>query len=185
MSNPYKDTIFTTQVQLHPSQLDNDFYNHLKRNLKDKLEGKCYRNYGYIVEIYAIKEYSEGKIISDNGFSPVLFNVTFSCKLCNVIKDSQLICRITTVTEQIIRCENGPISIYIPTARINKEKFLMDNNNNLRLKDNKKKMTNADYVKITIDAQVLEDGNVNIVVLGNLDDIATEKETKMFLNEQF
>jgi len=185
MTNPYQDTVLTTNVRLHPSQLDNDYYNSLKRNLKHKLEGKCYRNYGYIVNIYAIKDFSEGNVISDNAFSPVSFNVTFSCKLCNIIIGDQLVCRITAVTEQLISCENGPITILIPIARINKDYFIIDKNNNLRDRESGKKLTTADYVKITITACVLENGKESIDVLANLDAIATEKEVTQFINEQF
>ena len=56
MNNPFIDTILYTTVVLHPNQLNNNIYSNLKQTLIETLNKKCYKNYGYISEIYEILE---------------------------------------------------------------------------------------------------------------------------------
>ena len=54
LHNPYKKTILSTPIMISPDQMDNKMYIHVKANLINKLENKCYENYGYIEKIYNI-----------------------------------------------------------------------------------------------------------------------------------
>ena len=48
IQSPYINTHLHATIGLYPSQFDNDIYKHLKNNLIRKLQGKCYKHYGYI-----------------------------------------------------------------------------------------------------------------------------------------
>ncbi len=178
MSNPYINTSFKTQVRLRPDQLNNDIVLNIKNNLVTKLEGKCFRDHGYIVKIFSVENYSDGYVSSDNSYSPIVYNVTFNCRLCYVANGTQIVCQIEKITEELIRLINGPMRIFVTSDRLNKSIFFIDNNSNIRLKDGSKKLTNSDFVKVTIKSSVFEHGNSSIVCLGFIDDIATNEEIK-------
>ena len=185
MSNPYINTSFKTQVKLRPDQAGNDILINLKNNLVDKLEGKCFRNHGYIVKIFSIENCSDGYISSDNGYSPTIYNITFNCRLCYVAIGTQIICEIEKITEELIRLINGPIRIFVTNDRLNKSIFFIDNNSNIRLKENSQKLTNKDFVKVTIQSSLFEHGNTAIVCLGFIDNVATDKEVKDYYNNLY
>ena len=75
-------------VTLKPSQMNTEIYTHLKANLIKNLEGKCYKNYGFISKINAITDRSNGVIPPEDPSASAIFNVKFSCKLCNPLKNS-------------------------------------------------------------------------------------------------
>ena len=185
MLSPYINTTFKTYVYLRPDQLNNDIYNNLKNNLIFDLENKCFKDYGFIVKIYSIIDYSDGKVMSDNSYSPIAYEVTFSCKLCYPIKNNQLICKIERITEELIRLENGPIKVFVTSDRINKNMFYIDNNSNIRLKDKSKKLSNSDFVKVTISSIIFNNRDINITALGIIDNLATDDEIKNYYDNLY
>jgi len=62
----YTDTILDTKELLNPEQMDNDITNHIKENLKNHYEKKCYKQYGYINKIYKVDKIEETIINSED-----------------------------------------------------------------------------------------------------------------------
>ena len=120
MQSPYINTSLYSIVSLDAAQMNNDIYSNLKSNLIRQLEGKCYREYGYINKIYAITERGHGMILPENPLASATFKVKFNCKLCNPLKGTQIICQIDKVTSFMISLIAGPIKIIILPENINK-----------------------------------------------------------------
>src|SRR5271154_5825820 len=120
IKNPYIDTILETDISLHPSQMNNQIYLNLKSNLSNKLKNKCYRDYGYVMEIYKIVSYEEGYISVDNPHCEAKYKVKFTVRLCRPIKNQEIICKIDRGIKNLISVINGPITLLIPGERIDK-----------------------------------------------------------------
>lgn len=185
MLGPYINTELYSNVTLNPNQMDNKIYINLKNNLKNNLEKKCFRDYGYIMEINEVIKYKDGIVQPENLMGSSIFDVTFSCRLCLPLKNTQLICQVMRVNKVLITAENGPILVIITTNRINNDNFFTDNNNNLRYrKDGQSHILKPkEFVKITIMSTTFNDGDVKIKVIGLLEDIATDEEKENFYRE--
>ena len=76
LHNPSTNTTLVCPIMLYPNQMDNKMHIHIKSNLINKLEKKCYKNYGYINKIFSIELHklfsSKSKFIS-NSNSLILF----------------------------------------------------------------------------------------------------------------
>ena len=79
LHNPYINTTLVCPVMLLPSQMDNKFYLHLKSNLKNKLESKCYKNYGFIKKIYSIIDKSDSIVEPEDPTCSAKIIVKFNC----------------------------------------------------------------------------------------------------------
>jgi len=185
MNNPYIDTILYTSIDLKPNQISNDIYKNLKDNLKKKLEKKCYRDYGFIMNIYEMKKYENGIIRKGDLSASAKFNITFSCKLCTPLKGKEIICQVKGVNKMLLTAENGPILVIIPKNRINDKKFFTDNNNNLRYRtDQESKIVKSrEFIKISIIAKTFNDGDDKIKVIGFLNSMASNNEIKQYYDQ--
>ena len=187
--SPYITTVLTAAVSLEPSQMNNNIYNNLKNNLIKKFEGKCFKDYGFIVKIYEIIKYSDGYIIAENPKSAARFYVTFTCKLCYPLLKKQIICKIEKANRLIMKLNNGPISALITTKdRINQNIFTIDQKTgNLMAKKNDKlvPITIGSYVKITVESRQFNDQDIIIMTMGFLEDIATDEEVKQSYQSEF
>src|SRR5437016_615733 len=117
--SPYINSILLTSVMLNPYQMDNKIYINLKKNLENKVNGKCFSKYGYVVKVIEILAYKDGVIEAENTQSSALFDLNFSCKLCCPLKNTQIVCKIDRVNKLLITAVNGPIIIVITHDRIN------------------------------------------------------------------
>ena len=187
MQSPYINTSLYSIVSLDAAQMNNDIYTNLKLNLINQLEGKCYREYGYINKVYAITERGQGMILPENPLASATFKVKFTCKLCNPLKGTQIICQIDKVTAIMISLTAGPIKIIIVPENINKTLFFTDKNNNLRYRNKNisQEISKGTFVKITILSKTFNDMDNIILVIGNLDDLATEDEIKQFYKDEY
>jgi len=187
MQSPYINTSLYSIVSLDAAQMNNDIYTNLKLNLTNKLEGKCYQEYGYINTVYAIIERGQGIILPENPLASATFKVKFTCKLCNPLKGTQIICQIDKVTAIMISLTAGPIKIIIIPENINKSLFFTDKNNNLRYlnKNISKEISQGTFVKITVLSKTFSDMDNIIIVMGNLDDLATDEEIKQFYKDEY
>ena len=187
MQSPYINTSLYSIVSLDAAQMNNDIYSNLKSNLIKQLEGKCYREYGYINKIYAITERGQGMILPENPLASATFKVKFNCKLCNPLKGTQIICQIDKVTSFMISLIAGPIKIIILPENINKTLFFTDKNNNLRYRNNNnsQEISKGTHVKITILSKTFNDMDNIILVFGNLDDLATKDEIEQFYKDEY
>jgi len=184
MTSPYINTELYAKVMVAPQQLNNDLYNHLKKNLTRTVLHK-FNKYGFVQKIYKILTYSESKILRENFNCSVEFNVKYACRLCIPKGNIQIICQVDRVGKRLIKAINGPIMVVIIPERIDAKNFIIDNIGTLRavIEDGKTKEVNiGDYIKVTL---IMRDKNFNlnddkILVLGLLDSMATEKEIEIF-----
>lgn len=191
MSGPYITTVLTATVNLKPRQMDNNIYKHLKQNLIDKIEGHCYRGYGYVSKIYEILEYTKGRIVPENPTAGALFGVKFSCKLCHPLKNRPIICKVQKITKLFLNATNGPITVIITMNKFNKQIFFQDSKTNkLYIKS-----TNPDvppteikpgsFIKVTIESKSFNDMDSIIKAMGELNDVATESDIAKNFEEEY
>jgi DNA-directed RNA polymerase subunit E'/Rpb7 len=181
--NPYINCTLYTTVILNANQYNNDLYNHLKKNLIKKTEGKCYRNYGYIMNIIEIIKFNNGEIPADNPLSSAIFDVEFSCKLCRPIIGKQIVTKIDRMNSELISLINGPIKTIITIDRINKDIFTIDQKGHIKFNDNNQQLQSLsinNYVIITILSLRFNNSDSYLMTLGSLDNIASETEIKKY-----
>ena len=152
------------------------------------MEQKCYKSYGYIVKIFDIHDYKNGIITAENPMASAVFDIKFSCRLCKPLVKQQIIAKVDRLNKLLISLTNGPIRIVITTTdRINKDVFFIDQNRNVRYKDGEKShvLSVDNYVKVTIISSRFNDMDTTIMVLGHLENMATEAEIKNFYDELY
>lgn len=176
LHNPYKKTILSTPIMLSPDQMDNKMYIHLKANLKNKLENRCYENYGYIDKIYNIEEISDGVIEPEDSSCSAKMEIKFSCNLFLPIVGKEIICKIKKMNKALIMGINGPIEAVITTDKINKDNFFPDVNRNIRVKGTSEIVVPNMYIRVLVISKLYSNYDKNILVIGFLQDIATQKE---------
>ena len=183
ITNPYIDAELTTTIALQPEQLNNEIYINLKKNLKTKLLNKCYKNYGLITEIHEMTEYKKGFIVSENFTGSVLFDISFSCRLCSPIKGSIVLCEVSTEREIGIIARNGMLITTITNDRMS-EKFVNNQGGGkIKYKENNGKYTvlqKGDVIVVVLVTIEYDHGSDRIKSLGFLVDRATEEQTELF-----
>jgi DNA-directed RNA polymerase subunit E'/Rpb7 len=188
MNGPYVKTKLETIIELEARQMDNNIYKNLKSNLIDKLEGFCFEKYGYITKIYEIIEKSRGIIIPENPKALALFNVKFSCKLCNPIINKEIICKIEKINNRFINAVNGPITTIITMETLANTNFMQNQKtgNLLYKKDDKIiDVGIGSYIKIFITSKLFSNNDTIIMTLGKISELATDEEIKNSYQEQF
>ena len=179
--SPYINTTLVCPVMLFPNQMDNKMYLHIKDNLVNKLGGRCYKNFGFICKIYKIDEISDGVIEAEDPTCSAKLTVKFACKLCNPIKNKEIIFKIDRMNKTLIGGINGPLQVIITPDKINKEKFYPDNNRNIRIRGTSDVLRPDIYIKVMVLSSQFSDYEKHILVIGFLNDIATEEEYKQYL----
>jgi DNA-directed RNA polymerase subunit E'/Rpb7 len=167
--------------------MNNKIYLNLKKNLERKIKGKCYKNYGYIQDIYEIVKHDDGIIHPENPNASAVFNITFSCRLCLPLKNTQIICKVHRVNKMLVTLNNGPILVIITKTRMNDKVFFTDNNNNFRYKKKDKSyvLKPNDYVRVSTGNIQFNDGDNKIRTIGFLEDMATDNEIEFFFQELY
>lgn len=176
LHNPYKKTILSTPIMLSPDQMDNKMYIHLKANLQNKLENKCYENYGYIDKIYNIEEISDGVIEPEDSSCSAKMEIKFSCNLFLPIVGKEIICKIKKMNKALIMGVNGPIEAVVSIDKINKDNFFQDVNRNIRVKGTSEIVVPNMYIRLLVISKSYNNYDKNIFIIGFLQDIATQKE---------
>ena len=185
---PYIHTYLMSPIELLPEQMNNDLFIHLKNNLKKKLVNKCYKEYGYITDLYEIHQINEGKINYEDQNCGAIFFVKFTCKLCIPIINKQIIGRIDRFNRTIIRLINGPIIIIITFDRINVDNFIIDDEFNIYIKNldtndqTNTILTKGHHVVVTIESKLFNDMDAYIMTTGCMERIATSQEINDFYN---
>lgn len=187
MNSAYINTSLNAIVVLEAPQMNNNIYNNLKNNLVRQLEGKCFRQYGFVSKVYAITEKGQGLILAENPLASATFKVKFTCKLCNPLKGTQMICKIDKTTAILIGMIAGPMRIIASPEHINKNVFYTDKNNNLKYKNKNISQTidKGTHVKITILSKTFNDMDNVILIYANLDDLATKEEIEKFYHDEY
>ena len=177
--SPYKNIAQYTKIMLEPYQINSDLRNHLKINLKKKVEKKCNKN-GYVDEVYKILSYGDGIMHPENLSGNVLYNIKYHCKLCLPIENSIIIGQVKVINIELVVVINGPILIFIP--RDNIDTTLWDINDNFKNKKKENtKLNVSDYVLVQIINKRINTGDTQIKTMGKLLDFATDKQ----INEYF
>lgn len=185
LSTSYKDTILYSKVCIKPHQLNNDLYLNLKNNLKKNKEKKN-NEYGYITKIYKILDFNDGEVIPENFDASVIYNVSFSCRLCKPILNQKIICKIEFINKLFIKSINGPIiSVTLVKSEDISNKFNINNLNEILYKSTNKKLNPNDYVTIIVKGIKFESKDQKIIITSHLDDIPNEDEIKEYFNEKF
>ncbi len=182
--SPYINTNLVCPVMLFPNQMDNKMYLHIKDNLINKLVGRCYKNYGFIVKIYKIDEISDGIIEPEDPTCSSKFVVKFSCRLCIPIKNKEIIFKIDRMNKALIGGVNGPLQAIITPDKINPNKFYPDNNRNIRIRGTSDILLPEMYIKVLVLSSSFSDYEKTILVIGYLQDIATEEECEKFMKNE-
>lgn len=183
LHDPFKKTILSTSIMISPDQMDNKMYIHLKSNLINKLENKCYENYGYIDKIYNIEEISDGIIEPEDPSCSAKMEVKFSCKLYLPIIGKEIICKIDRMNKALIMGINGPIKVIITADKINKDNFFPDINRNMRVKGTSEILVQNKYIRILVISKSFSNYDRSILVIGFLQDIATQKEIDEYVDK--
>jgi DNA-directed RNA polymerase subunit E'/Rpb7 len=181
IQTPYINTHLYSVVGLYPSQFDNEIDKHLKENLIRKLQGKCYKNYGFISRIYKIDERLNGELIAENPFASALYKVKFSCKICRPLKGTIIVCEVVSINKSLIYLKNGPINLLIfeENGSINQNNFIFDDRKNVLIAKigggQFLPVVVGTFVEVKITASRLEHNSNRIMVAGTLENIASKK----------
>ena len=176
--SPYKNIEQHTKILIEPHQMNSDIRNHLKFNLKKKVEKKCNKN-GYIHEIYKINTYSDGIMIPENLSSCAIYNITYHCKICIPIEKSIIIGQIKVINQELVVAINGPIIIFIPKNNIDSTYWDIANNFSYNKSPNTK-LTIGNFVCIQILNKRINQNDTQIKTIGSLLNIATEEEIEKY-----
>lgn len=186
MASPYFNTYLTTEIVLHPSQMNNDIYKHLKNNLIERFQDKCFQHYGYIIKIYNIEERKGGNVIAEDPTASAKYVVKFSCKLCKPLKNSVIVCEILGINKAIIHLRNGPINVVVLESNLNGNNFIFDEKRNIFLAKDENGKTGSpilkgSYVKVRVLNIQIEDKSLRILVSGSLETLASKEEIERMI----
>lgn len=174
MKGPYFITTLEDDVRIHPSEMNNNIIDNIKRSLERTKLNKCYEKYGYIDKIYDIdKNIKDGVIRAEDNTSSSVHRVKFTCRICNPIKNSIIIARITSINNMMIVAENGPLRILINTSNINTDNVQFRRSAFYPISSKgeviNKPIDNGSYVRIRVMNKKLVNKKSNIVVFGRLE----------------
>jgi DNA-directed RNA polymerase subunit E'/Rpb7 len=176
--SPYKNIEQHTKILIEPHQMNSDIRNHLKFNLKKKVEKKCNNN-GYVHEIYKINTYSDGMMIPEYLSGSAIYNVTYHCKICIPIEKSIIIGQVKVINQELVVAINGPIIIFIPKDNIDSTIWNISDNFSYN-KDPNKKLLIGNFVCIQVLNKRINRNDTQIKMIGKLLDIASEKDVEKF-----
>jgi DNA-directed RNA polymerase subunit E'/Rpb7 len=176
--NPYINTNLATQILLKPNQLDNNIYINMKQNLKKYLEGKC-NKYGFIQMIHKILEHKDGIMVPEDLTGSVLFDVKYSALICVPIENTNIICKITKIENNLFTAQNGPILIILKQSDINSNIFTNERGD-VVVKNGNRKLNVDDYVVVYIRNKRYYSGDTTIIAMARLENIPSEKEIEEY-----
>lgn len=179
MSGPYFITTLEADVRVHPSQMDNNIMDNIKRNLQRKYSGRCYGNYGYIDKIYDVNDDIKGGIIrAEDNTSSSVHRVKFNCRVCNPMKDSMVVGQIIGVNNMIMIAVNGPIKFIINGTNINTDNVQYKKSAFYPVTSKgeliNKPIIVGSYVNIKIMSKKIVNNKEKIFVFGRLESVITD-----------
>lgn len=181
---PCKDKILYTKIILNPNQMNNDIYLNLKKNLIEKLEGKCIGE-GFIMKIYKIIEYTNGLIDAENFTGAGVYNIKYLAKICVALKETTIIGKITEYlpNANFALAEFGNIMKIIFTKNerdLNTQVFTIGSDKSIIHIKSQKKLQINDYVKLQLKTIRYYHNDVNIKCMAYLDNFATIEEIETY-----
>ena len=180
---PIVNTVLSTKVSLLPIQMTNDVYYNLKYNIEKKVQGKC-NEFGYVIKVLKIEDYSEGEIDGENFTGSAVYNIRYLASLCIPIEKTQIITKIENINNAILLSSHGPISCVITPDKVNSQLFTNEIGKYYYKKDNiKVELSKGDLIKVTILSKKLYKNDI-MISLGFLDEMATEGEIDNFYKQE-
>jgi DNA-directed RNA polymerase subunit E'/Rpb7 len=177
--SPYKNVEQYTRIIIEPHQMNSDIRNHMKYNLKKKVEKKCNKN-GYIDEIYRIIDYSDGFMIPENLSGNAIYDITYHCKLCIPIENSIIIGQVKVINQELIVAVNGPIMIFIPKENIDSTYWTNNIDSFIHKEKKNVKLNIGDYICVLIINKRINQYDTQIKIIGKLLDLPTNEEVEKY-----
>jgi DNA-directed RNA polymerase subunit E'/Rpb7 len=194
MNNQYITTYLSSTVRVLPREMDNNIRKYIKTNLEKEHTGKCFNDYGYISKIHEIEIIGDGLLIPEDPMCCASYDVRFLCTLCRPLQNSTLVAKITGMSEQLMILSYGPLEIIVKTINsINKNLFVY--NQNLQRWTYKKSddkntqkfiiLKNDSYLKVKILSKKIINKTKQIICMGFIEDIATDKEIEKSIKNMY
>lgn len=169
MDDPYYVTNISTKVDLAPNQLNSkNIYHNIKTRTKQLYEKKC-NSFGYVDTIYKIIDYKNGTIIGENFDGNVIFDITYTARICYPQINTSIQCNVTNINRTLISCVSGPITIIINSQNINKNNFKLNSNKDITIIGENIILKNNDHVLVKIIASDFHKSDDSIFVYGYLE----------------
>jgi DNA-directed RNA polymerase subunit E'/Rpb7 len=190
MKGPYFITTLNADVRIHPSQMNNNIMDNIKRTLERNYSSKCYDNFGYVDKIYDVSDDIKGGIIraEDNTASSV-HRVSFTCRICNPIKKSTIMGRITGINNMIIIAENGPLKFIIGESNINHDNIQFKKSAYYPVSSKgeliNKPIRKDTYVMIQVMNKKIVKGKTKIIVFGRLESVVLDDNVEDAIRGQY
>ncbi|VBB17941.1 DNA-directed RNA polymerase, subunit E'/Rpb9 [Yasminevirus sp. GU-2018] len=187
---PYFITTLEADVPVHPSQMDNNIMDNIRKNLERTYLNKCYDNYGFISKIFDVDNDIKGGIIrAEDTTSSSVHRVKFNCRICNPMKKSIIMGMITSITNMMIVAENGPIRFVIGASEVNGDNIQYKKSAFYPVSSKgeiiNKPINKGTYVMIQVMSKKLVKGKKNIVVFGRLESVVLDADVKSAIREKF
>lgn len=184
MSGPYFITTLEADVRVHPSQMNNNIADNIRRNLERDYLNKCYNNYGYIDKLYDVSNDIKGGIIrAEDNTSSSIHRVKFNCRICNPIKHSMIMGHVVSINNMMIVAENGPIKFIIGANDINSKNIQFKKSAFYPISAKGEIINNpivkGTYVTIKVMNKKLVKGKRNILVFGRLESVILDDNEKV------
>ena len=114
------------RVAVKPSEMNRDIDTTLKNHIKDMVEGKCIKE-GYVKpgSVKLIKK-SPGVAMQDQFNGNILYNVEYTCDICDPKEGQEFECQVTNINKMGILASGGDGALNVLLARahhIDNEEF--------------------------------------------------------------
>jgi DNA-directed RNA polymerase subunit E'/Rpb7 len=195
MNNPYITTYLISYVRILPREMDNNIRKYMKSSLEKEHINKCFNDYGFITKVHEIEIIGDGKIIPEDPMCCASFNIRFLCTLCRPLNNSIIIAKIVGMSEQLIFLTYGPLEIIVKTINsINKNIFVYNQNlsrwtvKKSGNKDEQQKfivLKNDSYLKVKIVSKKIVDKTKQIICMGFVENIASDKEIETSIKDMY
>jgi DNA-directed RNA polymerase subunit E'/Rpb7 len=196
MNNPYISTFLTTDVRIHPREMDNNISKHIKANLEKEHINKCFNDYGFIAKIHELEINKDAKIIPEDPLCCAIFKVKFLCTLCRPITNTFVIAKVISITEPLIILSYGPLEIIVKTfSNLNKNIFTFNQKIShwIAKKESKNEDTQqrfqvlkqGSYLKVKIIGKKIINKSKGIICSGYVENIASEDEIKKSITDMY
>lgn len=185
MNNPYFTTFLYDEICVAPGELNSNIRANIKQKTIRKHKGKCFKQYGYVMDVYSIQdELEDGEMRPEDPSSSVYYKIQFKAKICYPLIGTVIVALVDNINMHISICKTGPLIIIIDKENMNKDKFRYNNTRNaLYPLDSKGKelddpVVAKKYVKVRILEKRIVNGDNKIITMGYLEDMATKEEVK-------
>jgi DNA-directed RNA polymerase subunit E'/Rpb7 len=180
---PYKNVEQYTRIVIEPHQMNSDIRNHMKYNLKKKVEKKCNKN-GYVDEIYRITNYSDGYMIPENLSGNAIYDISYHCRLCVPIENSIIIGQVKVINQELVVAINGPIMMFIPRDNIDSTYWINNIDSFIHREKSSVKLNIGDFICVQIVNKKINQNDTQIKTIGKLLDIPSSDQIDKYFGSK-